>query len=57
MQQHCSQLQSVTMTRVLLLGRWEQDLKCQGPLKYLMVDINDANAINTSAWSIMTLLP
>ena len=57
MQQLCSQLQSLATARVLLLEGWEQDPKYQAPLKYLMVDINDANAINTSAWSIMTLLP
>lgn len=56
MQQHCSQLQSLGIDRVLLLLGWEQDLKYQGLLKYLMVNINDANAINISAWSVMTLL-
>lgn len=35
----------------MLLGGWEQDL-----LKYIMVDVNDENAINTPAWSIRTLL-
>jgi len=56
-QQCCSHLQSLTTDRVLLLEGWDQDLKYQGPLKYLMVDISDAKAINTSAWSIMILLP